>query len=81
MVLYTSDNCRACEAAKRWLAERKVEFVEINIADHDELAEKLAGMGFLSTPVLECDGDYIAGFSPARYARLLAGRGQEDGQV
>lgn len=81
MILYTTSNCPACERAKRWLGERKVKFLEVNLEEHDDIARKLAGMGFLSAPVLECDGDYIAGFSPARYARMLAGRGQENGPV
>lgn len=61
--LYTSNNCPACEAAKRWLKENGIEFVEINLNHNEDEAFRLAQMGLLSVPVIEVNGNFIAGFS------------------
>ena len=80
VTLYTSNNCPACEMAKRWLKRHNIGFVEINLSDHEEQAASLARMGLLGAPILEFAGDYILGFSPTHWARVLQSIGGDQGE-
>jgi len=73
LVIYTSDNCRSCRAAKHYLKTKGVIFEERNV-NNDILARKdLEDRYILSVPVLVLPdwSDGIEGFSPSLYQKFL----------
>lgn len=42
VVVYTKQNCPYCEAAKRLLKEKGIQFQEINTDNNDKLREEIA---------------------------------------
>ena len=60
MKLYTKTICPKCLWVKSELDAANLEVQVINI-DHDETAkQKVIDAGFLSVPILEIDGEFIA---------------------
>jgi glutaredoxin len=77
VTLYGASWCGACKEARRYLAARKIPFVEKDIerdrtAAH-ELAEKAARMGIPTDriPILDVRGRLLIGFDQARLEALL----------
>ncbi len=44
-LLFTFNDCKPCDDARRLLLNRRVEFAEFNVTDSDELAEKMKHYG------------------------------------
>ena len=63
VVVYTTEPCGYCRTAKALLAQRNVEYEEINLAKDPtgrmELAERT---GMLTFPQIVIDGESIGGF-------------------
>lgn len=70
-ILYTTVACPGCHRAKKWLDEHKIKYREVNLAEDWAATARLTSMGLMGAPVLEVNGDYILGFSPARYAKVF----------
>lgn len=50
ITVYSIPNCYGCEALKRQLKERKLDFTEVNIREDIEAANMLKSMGKTSAP-------------------------------
>lgn len=80
VVLYSTSWCPACRAARGWLTEHGVPFIERDIErDPAASAELMAkaqrqGLSPSGVPVLDVRGTLIEGFDPARVTALLGGR-------
>lgn len=59
--LFTRNNCSACTGIKEALNRKGWPYTEVNIEEDHEAAWALIGRGFRTVPVLEADGDLIAG--------------------
>ncbi|NPV81911.1 MAG: glutaredoxin family protein [Firmicutes bacterium] len=77
-VLYTGPRCPKCAEAKRWLREHHIEFVEVDISQDAEAAKRLSERWITGIPALEVDGDFVVGYSPARYTTFFIGRSVVD---
>ena len=68
VTVYTTDRCSLCASAKSLLAQRGIEYEEINLArDPDGRAELQRVTGMFSFPQIVIEGETIGGF-----AQLLA---------
>jgi glutaredoxin 3 len=61
--IYTTPSCPYCVRAKRLLAERRIAYVEIDLAEDDALrAEVVQRTGRRTVPQIFIDGRSIGGF-------------------
>jgi glutaredoxin len=74
--LYTNWECKdACDGARKLLAERKVQFEEVNVDSHARFDELEKVSGGMSVPVLVVGKVVQRGFLPGTYHRVLNEQG------
>ena len=61
VIVYTSPFCAPCEALKKFLSERNVEFTVRDLMMDEDAQDRLDDSGIRSTPALEIDGRIYAG--------------------
>ena len=69
--IYTSDTCGYCHAAKDFLKQYKVSYVEHNISRDMEARRALISKGYRSVPVIVINGKEISGFDQEEVSRQL----------
>lgn len=61
-----------CKMTKRMFDKAGVEYQEINMEDNPSEREKVVKAGFVSAPVIEVDGEFVAsGFKPETVRNIL----------
>lgn len=70
VIVYTSNTCGYCTAAKDYLKSNTIEFEERNISDMTYRKELMA-LGFMSVPVIKIDEEIVLGFDKDRIDTLL----------
>lgn len=70
VVVYTSDTCTYCVAAKDYLKQKGVQYEERNIKDVTYRKELMA-MGYMSVPVIKIGDEVVLGFDQAKIDSLL----------
>lgn len=76
VVIYTQPGCGACTTAKKWLAERDVDFEERDIRADDEYKRELVqDLNSRSTPTLVVGDRVVMGFDAAEYEKALDAAG------
>ena len=71
--IFSTPTCHFCNLAKEWFAEKKVEYVEYNVAsDLDKRKEMVEMTGQLGVPVIKIGDDVLIGFNPNKMAEILA---------
>lgn len=64
IIVYTTDYCGYCNAAKRWLMKYDLEFTEINLNEGNKSVEFMKSFPHLRTsPQVFCYGKNIGGFT------------------
>ncbi|NLV76436.1 MAG: glutaredoxin family protein [Tissierellia bacterium] len=71
VVIFTSNTCPYCIAAKEYLDEKGVSYTEKNIQTDKTARKELMSMGLMGVPVLLIDGEEIVGFDKAKIDQLL----------
>lgn len=71
VVIFTSNTCPYCIAAKDYLDEKGVPYTEKNIQTDRDARKELMSMGHMGVPVLLIDGEEIVGFDKPRIDQLL----------
>lgn len=71
VVIYSSDTCPHCIAAKEYLNEKEIDFTEKNIQSNKEARKELMDMGHMGVPVLVIDGEEVVGFDKSKVDKLL----------
>ena len=61
VVVYSTPFCAPCEALKRYLRERDIDFRVRDLMMDEEAADRLEELRIRSTPALEVDGQIWAG--------------------
>lgn len=60
-----------CTRVKEFLSQKKIDFIERNVAADETALAELEELGYLSTPVTVIDGTVIVGFDRAKLEELL----------
>lgn len=69
VVVFTTVSCTFCGHAKSLLKKRGVAFEEVDLSEHPELQEELAGVtGLTSFPQVVVDGEPLGGYNELRAA-------------
>lgn len=72
VTIYSTPTCPFCHQVKDFFAAHNVSFTDYNVAEdevrRDEMVEKSGQMG---VPVIEIDGEIVAGFDKQRLETLL----------
>jgi glutaredoxin 3 len=64
VTVYSSPQCPACEKAKHFLEENKVEFDVIDVSEDREAAIDVVNKtGQMSIPIIKIDDEYLVGFN------------------
>lgn len=63
ITIFSTSRCSACAAAKKYMKENNIPFIERNIEDDDAAYEMLKERDIRSVPVIYLDDDnYCVGF-------------------
>lgn len=72
VIVYTTQTCVYCRAAKKFFAEHNVQYEEKDVVSDEEarnsMIEKSGQMG---VPVIEVNGNIVVGFNKQKLAELL----------
>ena len=61
--IYSTESCPYCFKAKDYLKEKKVRYIEYNVAeDHKRAKEMMEKSGQMGVPVIVVDDEVIIGF-------------------
>ena len=73
VVMYCTPWCGDCRRARAWLAEKGIQYAEVDISKDRAAAAKVRGWarGFETTPTFDIGGTIIVDFKPAEVARAL----------
>ena len=71
VVIYTSNTCGYCHAAKKFLDSMSVNYTEKNVSTDAEARKELIKKGFMGVPVIMVDEEVVQGFDKARLQELL----------
>lgn len=71
VVVYSSDTCPYCVAAKDFLKNNNVEFEEKNISTDSSARTELMKMGHMGVPVIIVDDQEVVGFDQPKLKTLL----------
>lgn len=71
IVVYSSDTCPYCVAAKNFLTENGFEYEERNINQNEQFRNELVEKGYRGVPVIIVDDEEIAGFDQRKLQELL----------
>lgn len=70
--LFSTPACVYCVTLKEFLKENNIEFEEIDVSQDEKLkAEIIEKSGQIGVPVLEIDGQIVAGFDKKKICKLL----------
>ena len=70
--LFITPGCPYCYTLKEFLKENKIEFVEVDVTQDEKSKEELIKKsGKMEVPVLEIDGQIVAGFDKEKISELL----------
>ncbi len=70
VIVYTSNSCPYCVAAKDYLKENGIEYEERNVTNA-EYRKELMALGFMSVPVIKIGDDIVKGFDVKAIDNLL----------
>lgn len=60
-----------CSKVKEFLSQKKIDFVERNVAADEAAVAELEKLGFMTTPVTVVDGEVVVGFDREKLQTLL----------
>jgi len=72
VTVYSTPTCPFCKQLKEFLAERNVEFSDIDVsADQEKAQEMIKKSNQMGVPVTDIDGEIIIGFNRDKLSELL----------
>jgi len=70
--IYTTPSCPYCFTLKEFLKERNVVFEDIDVSQDEKVRDYIIKKtGKIEVPVIEIDGEVIAGFDKEKIVKLL----------
>lgn len=68
-IVYSSPTCQPCKAAKRWLQENNIPYVE---KDAMEYLDELKSLGVkITLPIIKYRDNVIQGFNPTQLKKVF----------
>ena len=71
VIMYSTSWCGACKAAKGWLEDKGIPFVEIDVERSRDGRRQFEELGGRGVPLIVVRGKVLRGFNPAEMERLL----------
>lgn len=71
IMIYSSNTCSNCTAAKEYLKEKGLEYEEKNISTDPEAKKELISMGYMGVPVIMIGDETVLGFNKEKLDELL----------
>jgi glutaredoxin-like YruB-family protein len=70
--IYSTPTCPHCKKLKDYLSSKNIKFNDIDVsADPDKIREMIDKSGQMGTPVIDIDGEIIAGFDKKKIDNIL----------
>ncbi len=60
-----------CGKVKEFLSQKKIDFIDRNIAADETALAELEKLGYMTTPVTLINGEAVVGFDRAKLEKLL----------
>ncbi len=60
-----------CGKVKEFLSQKKIDFIDRNIAADETALTELEKLGYMTTPVTLINGEAVVGFDRAKLEKLL----------
>lgn len=71
IIVYTSNTCSYCVAAKEYLKSNNLKYEEKNVNENPAYRKELMAMKIMSVPVIKIDNEVIVGFDENKIQELL----------
>lgn len=72
VIIYSSNTCSVCKAAKNYFNENNIDYEERNIDKNPEYTQFLIDNGYRGVPVIIIDGQQLLGFDRQKVEQLLS---------
>ena len=70
--IYSTPACLYCVSLKKFLEERGIEFIDIDVSKDRQAAEEMVKKsGQMGVPVIDIGGEIIVGFDREKICKLL----------
>ena len=69
--LFTQSHCAPCRQIEAFLRKREIPYVRRDVAEDPDALEELASRGYMATPVLRVDEEWVVGFNQNALRRLF----------
>lgn len=70
--LFTTPTCPYCYTLKEFLKSKNIEFEDIDVSQSEDAREELIKKsGKMEVPVIEIEGEIVAGFDKEKIEKLL----------
>lgn len=71
VVVYSLPNCSQCEATKKRLADKNVDFDSVSLLDHKEQLVRFKSMGHRTAPIVVAGDSVWSGYQPEKIDSLV----------
>jgi glutaredoxin 3 len=72
VIIYSTPTCVYCNALKKYLTEKKIQYQEIDVSENEQELEKMVAIsGQMGVPVVDIDGNIVIGFDKQKIDELL----------
>lgn len=72
ITIYSTPTCVYCNALKKYLTSKNLEYKEVDVSkDEKELEKMVAISGQMGVPVIDIDGNVVIGFDKPRVDEIL----------
>ncbi|MDO5755018.1 MAG: glutaredoxin family protein [Tissierellia bacterium] len=71
VLIYTSDGCSFCHAAKDFFDKNNVEYTEKNVSTDKDARKELMAKGHMGVPVIVIGEEELVGFDEAKVKEAL----------
>ncbi|QPK94164.1 glutaredoxin-like protein NrdH [Actinomyces sp. zg-332] len=70
ITVYTKPRCVQCDATKRALDKKGINYETVDIAEDIQALEYVKSLGYQQAPVVVTDNDHWAGFRPDKISMI-----------
>ena len=72
VIIYSTPTCVYCGALKQYLAEKNIQYKEIDVSQDEQQLEKMIAIsGQMGVPVVEIEDNVVIGFDKEKIDELL----------